>query len=162
MSTHQWILVLLTALLSASLALADPGDNGGSGPSAKAAPEYAQAVELIKQTRYAEAIALLQGYVARAPNDANAHNWLGYSYRKSGHLDAAFTHYDRALAIDPRHRGAHEYVGEAYLMTGNLAKAEEHLKALDRLCFLPCEEYADLKKSITAYKANGNKVVGTN
>jgi hypothetical protein len=37
-------------------------------------------------------------------------------------------------------------------MTGNLAKAEEHLAVLDKLCFLPCEEYRDLKAAIAAYK----------
>src|SRR3972149_10628655 len=30
-------------------------------------------------------------------------------------MDLAFKYYERALAINPRHRGAHEYVGEAYL-----------------------------------------------
>ena len=37
-------------------------------------------------------------------------------------------------------------------MVNNLAKAEEHLAALDRICLLPCEEYSDLKRAITAYK----------
>ena len=108
---------------------------------------------------YAEAIPLLQAYASRAPKDADAQNWLGYSYRKSGNLDAAFKHYGRALELDPKHRGAHEYVGEAYLLAGNLPKAQEHLKALDKLCWLPCEQHDDLAKAIAAYKANGNKVV---
>lgn len=37
-------------------------------------------------------------------------------------------------------------------MAKNLAKAEEHLAALDRLCLLPCEEYADLNAKIVGYK----------
>jgi len=37
-------------------------------------------------------------------------------------------------------------------MVGNLAKAEEQLKELDRLCFLGCEEYDDLKKAVAAYR----------
>jgi tetratricopeptide (TPR) repeat protein len=106
-------------------------------------------------------VPLLESYVARAPKDAYAENYLGFSYRKLGKLDAAFAHYDKALAIDPKHRGAHEYVGEAYLMTGNLDKAEEHLKVLDRLCWLPCSEYTDLKKAIASFKANGGKVAGS-
>lgn len=96
---------------------------------------------------------LLESYVARAPDDADAENYLGFSYRKLGNLDAAFRHYDKALALNPKHRGAHEYLGEAYLMTGNLAKAEEHLKILDALCFLPCDQYTMLKKAVAAYKA---------
>jgi hypothetical protein len=38
-------------------------------------------------------------------------------------------------------------------MVNNLAKAEEHLRALDRLCMLPCEEFTDLQEAIEAYKA---------
>jgi tetratricopeptide (TPR) repeat protein len=140
-------------------ALADGGggggsSGGGSSRSASADPDYNAAVGAIKAQNYAKAITLLQGYVARTPDDANGENWLAYAYRKSGQLDAAFEHYDKALKIDPRHLGAHEYVGEAYLMAGNLAKAEEHLKILDKLCLLPCEQYTDLKEAVAAYKVN--------
>ena len=72
--------------------------------------------------------------------------------RQSGDLQAAFSHYDRALQIDPSHRGAHEYAGEAWLIAGNPAKAEQHLKALDKLCFFPCEEYRDLKAEIARWR----------
>jgi len=152
-------LAFLAALLGASLAVADGGGSGGGADSASSDPDYAKALQLVEGGRYADAIPLLQTYASRAPKDADAQNWLGYSYRKSGNLDAAFKHYGRALELDPKHRGAHEYVGEAYLQAGNLPKAEEHLKALDKLCWLPCEQHGDLKKAIAAYKANGNKLV---
>ena len=90
--------------------------------------------------------------VATDPGNANAHNFLGYAYRKSGKLDLAFKHYEEALRLDPKHRGAHEYLGEAYLMVNNLAKAEEHLKVLDRLCLFGCEEYDDLKKAVAEFR----------
>ena len=124
-------------------------------------PEYAQAVQAIQLDQFEKAIPLLESYIARAPKDAYAENYLGFSYRKIGKLDEAFVHYDKALAIDPKHRGAHEYVGEAYLMAGNLMKAEEHLKVLDRLCWLPCGEYTMRKKAIASYKANGGRVAGS-
>ena len=38
-------------------------------------------------------------------------------------------------------------------MAGNLAKAEDHLRVLDRLCHSPCEERDDLRKAIDDYKA---------
>jgi len=44
-------------------------------------------------------------------------------------------------------------------MTGNLPAAEQRLGALDKACFLPCEEYSDLKRAVARYKANGNKYV---
>ena len=110
----------------------------------------------IEAKQYTKAITLLQSYLSRANNtDSYAENWIAYSYRKSGHLDEAFLHYDKALTIDPRHRGAHSYLGEAYLMAGNVPKAEEHLKILDKLCFFPCTEYTQLKKAVAYYKEHG-------
>jgi len=41
-------------------------------------------------------------------------NYLGFAYRRAGEMKQAFEHYERALKLNPRHRGAHEYVGEAY------------------------------------------------
>ena len=75
--------------------------------------------------------------LTQSSGDANAHNLLGFAYRKTGNLDAAFKHYSTALRLNPDHRGAHEYNGEAYLMVKDLAEAEEHLRVLDRLCKRP-------------------------
>jgi tetratricopeptide (TPR) repeat protein len=132
--------------------------------SRQADPQYAAAVAAIQAGRFGDGAALMKAYVDRdeaAANDADAQNWLGYAYRKSGDLDAAFLHYDKALAINPKHRGAHEYLGEAYLMTGNLARAEEHLKILDQLCWLPCTEYTQLKTAVADYKAAHPETVGS-
>jgi tetratricopeptide (TPR) repeat protein len=70
---------------------------------------------------------------------------LGYSYRNLKQYDLAFKHYQRAIELDPRHRGAHEYIGETYLLTGDLAGAEKHLAALKDICLLPCDELKDLR-----------------
>jgi cytochrome c-type biogenesis protein CcmH/NrfG len=94
----------------------------------------------------------MNGYVARYPNDADAWNELGHAYRKSGDLDSAFKDYAKALKIDPKHKNAHEYLGEAYLQAGDLTRAEAELRTLDALCFLPCEQYSDLKQEIRRYK----------
>ncbi len=150
-------LSLILCLSMAPTAWAAGGGGGGGGdeeaPRVKADPQYSQALELIKAHEYSKAIPLLNAYVARAGDSADAQNYLGYANRKAGNLSAAFTHYNKALVLNPRHRGVHEYIGEAYLMSGNLPKAEEHLKVLDGLCNLSCEEYRDLKSSIAAYKS---------
>jgi len=154
--------VLSIAAFAASPAFASGG--GGSTAVSTVDPQYTQGVAEIDAGHFTQAAALLESYVASDPahaQDANAQNWLGYAYRKSGNLDAAFLHYDKALAIDPRHRGAHEYMGEAYLMTGNLAQAEEHLKALDQLCFTPCKEYSQLKREVADWKAAHAATVGS-
>ena len=79
------------------------------------------------------AIRSLSSAALRDTRSADIENYLGYAYRQSGQLPLAFTHYQRALQLDPRHRGAHEYIGEVYLMANNLTKAEEHLAALQRI-----------------------------
>jgi hypothetical protein len=61
-------------------------------------------------------------------------------------------HYERAIDLDPRHRGAHEYIGETYLLVGDLAAAQRHLEALRGICLLGCEELTDLQEAIDRYK----------
>ncbi|HJV10067.1 MAG TPA: hypothetical protein VJ690_01050 [Burkholderiales bacterium] len=108
----------------------------------------------LKRQDWAGAAEALKGGLATDPNNAGYHNLYAYSLRKSANPDMnlVFKHYNEALRIDPKHRGAHEYIGEAYLMVGNVAKAKEHLSTLDKLCFFPCVEYTDLKKSIAEYE----------
>lgn len=100
------------------------------------------------------AAGILRDALQKAPSNADYHSLYAYSLRKgpSPDMSLVFKHYHEALRIDSRHRGAHEYIGEAHLMVGNLAKAKEHLGALDKLCFFPCEEYSDLKRAIAEYE----------
>ncbi len=147
--------VLFASTLMAALALSGPtaiAAGGGGSESIPAAPEdpdYAAGKRAVEAMNWQAALDAFNKVVAKNPGNANAHNYLGYTYRKSGHFDLAFKHYEEALRLNPRHRGAHEYMGEAYLMVNNLAKAEEHLKVLDKLCFFGCEQYSDLKKAMT-------------
>ena len=115
-------------------------------------PDYENGRKAIESRNWKLALDQFGRAVARDPGNADIHNYLGYAYRKSGNLDAAFRSYGEALRLDPGHKGAHEYLGEAYLTVNNLAKAEEHLAALDRICFFSCEEYRDLKKQIEEYR----------
>ncbi len=114
---------------------------------------YAQGVKAVDKKDWNLAVFHLYKAVAADPTNADAQNWLGYSYRKLKDLDSAFAAYGEALSIDPKHKGAHEYIGEAYLMTGNLAKAEEHLAALAELCPKGCEEREDLAEMVAEFKA---------
>jgi DNA-binding SARP family transcriptional activator len=72
-------------------------------------------------------------------------------------MDNSFKHYERALQLNPGHRDAHEYMGEAYLQVGRVEDAEVHLKALDKLCWLPCEQYTELKEKIATFKRTRTK-----
>ncbi|TAK66940.1 MAG: tetratricopeptide repeat protein [Betaproteobacteria bacterium] len=150
--------VLFALTLLAALALSGPaaiaaGDAGGGNvPAVPEDLDYAAGKRAVEAMDWQAALDAFNRAVAKNPGDANAHNYLGYTYRKSGKLDLAFKHYEEALRLDPRHRGAHEYMGEAYLMVNKLAKAEEHLKALDQICLFGCEEYNDLKKAVAEYR----------
>jgi tetratricopeptide (TPR) repeat protein len=94
------------------------------------------------------AISEFQAAVDEDATNADAHNLLAYSYRKSGNLPKAFEHYEIALRLNPNHRGAHEYRGEAFIMAGELAKAKADLAALEKICGKTCEEYKDLAEAI--------------
>ncbi len=126
----------------------------GDPPAETRDPVIEKAAAATKRQDWASAADVLKGGLATDPNNASYHNLYAYSLRKSANPDMnlVFKHYNEALRIDPKHRGAHEYIGEAYLMVGNLPKAKEHLSALDKLCFFPCVEYTDLKKSIAEYE----------
>ena len=148
------LLGLGLALLPAP-AIADPTDEAPGG--AQLDLDYAAGRVAIAARDWNAAIRSLSSAALRDTRNADIENYLGYAYRQSGQLPLAFTHYQRALQLDPRHRGAHEYIGEAYLMANNLTKAEEHLAALQRICLIPCEEYEDLKKAVADYRARAAK-----
>jgi Flp pilus assembly protein TadD len=156
MSTVQWIAVALIAVVWLAAwpgtGAADPAEDDATAVPLD--PDYATGKQAINAKEWSTAIKLLNSAALRDTRNADIHNYLGYAYRNAGQLDLAFRHYHRALQLNPRHRGAHEYVGEAYLLVHNLAKAEEHLAALQQICLIPCEEYADLQKKIVEYRGN--------
>jgi tetratricopeptide (TPR) repeat protein len=112
--------------------------------------DYTDGEKAVKAKNWNAAVEALSRAATRDDKNADIYNYLGYAERNRGNLSVAFKHYERALTLNPKHRGAHEYVGEAYLLAGNVAKAEEHLAALDKLCFFPCAEYRELKEKIVA------------
>jgi tetratricopeptide (TPR) repeat protein len=143
------IAMLGTARIAAS--------SGGGWSDTPRDPDVVKAEKAIKDKNWNTAVELLNTALARDKQNAGIYNMLGYAERNRGNLDAAFKYYEQALTLNPKHRGAHEYIGEAYLMVGNLPKAEEHLAALDKLCFFSCEEYRDLKAAIAEYKQKSAK-----
>ncbi len=129
------------------------GDAGSPAPPRVATnPDYETGKKAVESHDYKAALESFNRALAKEPDSADIHNYLGYSWRKSGNLDMAFKHYHEALKIDPKHKAAHEYIGEAYLMVNDLPRAERHLAQLDQICFFSCEEYRELKAAIEAYK----------
>lgn len=151
-------LLLSSALLLAGVpagAVDTPGSNP-SVPQPTVQDRLAKARQALARNDWSGAQRELSLAVRESPQNADAHNLLGYTYRKRATPDLAraYEHYNLALKIDPSHKGAHEYIGEAYLQEKKLADAERHLQALQQICGgTACEEYQDLAKAIEAYKA---------
>jgi len=145
-------------LLAFAIAVfAAPGDSRAEASEdtksaiAAARVDYERARKAIDRMDWKEAIAALESAAKRDPGDAEFQNLLGFAHRNAGNMEAAFRHYDRALALNPWHRGAHEYIGRAYLMADKPDKAIEHLKTLERLCGSGCRERDLLRRAIDEY-----------
>jgi Flp pilus assembly protein TadD len=145
--------VLLALLLAAAAgsASADPED---SDSDAARDPDVAAGKKALEAGDWNESAGRFSKAALRDPGNADLQNYLGYSYRHLRRHELAFKHYQRALEIDPRHKGAHEYIGEAYLEIGDLASAERHLAILKSLCPLSCEQLEDLQREVAAFRQN--------
>lgn len=140
-------IVCLLLVLFASTSFAFP-----SNPENNTNPKFKQAEDYINQKDYNKAIPLFNEVVKDDPQNADAYNYLGYSYRQMGKLDDALKYYQMALKIDPNHKGANAYLGELYLMKNDLPKAEENLSVIQKACPSGCVEYDTLKQAIDDYK----------
>lgn len=111
---------------------------------------YLQAVGLINEKRYDEALASLN----RARESFGPHpdvlTYQGYAWRRKGDLARAEAYYRQALAIAPEHRGATEYYGELKVERGDMAGAKRMLARLDRVCAFGCAEAEELRRWIDA------------
>ena len=123
-------------------------------PSTPAAnTDFRDGEKAAKDGQYKEAVALLTKVVQKEPDNADAHNYLGFSYRKLGEFDKAQGHYRTALQLKPDHKAALEYYGELFLQIKDLPRAEEQLARLERVCPSGCAERSELEKAVKAYKA---------
>jgi tetratricopeptide (TPR) repeat protein len=152
---HSVMVLLCCAALGWPLAAEAAGGGGGDemGTSVRNTdPDYRAGMDAVVRKDWQQVVERMDAYVKRKPDDANAWTELGHAHRLTGKMDMSLDAYDKALKIDPKHRGAHEYLGEAYLQMGDLPRAEQELKVLDKLCLFTCEEYRDLKAKIGDYR----------
>lgn len=137
---------LTRALEAGAAPSADPATTGWNFPSVEEGRvAYADAVGLINQERYDEALdALGRARAAVGPN-ADILNYMGFASRKVGRLDEALGFYRQALRLEPNHLGATEYLGELYLQMGDMERATNQLAQLDRLCTYGCAQREELQ-----------------
>lgn len=160
--------ILAAALLPAPAAAVFSGEMSPRPPSSDA--EYAAAVAAKDDEDWVEMVNNLLRVVDRRPWHDNAHNLLGYGYRKLGRYERALEHYETAIELNPRHRAAMEYMGVTYLHMGRIEDALEMRTALGRVCRTVtvtfsdgafgtgCEELALLESAIRLYRESGEVV----
>ena len=112
---------------------------------------FRDAKNLINQERFSDAYNLLASLAVKTKDEADRQNLLGFTARKHGNLENAAKHYNRALEINPSHKGALEYQGELFLMLGETEKAENNLRLLKSQCWLGCSELSKLEAAIANY-----------
>ncbi len=141
------------AVIAAMLAVVAGSAGAFTGGQPQADSPFDKAAKAVNAGDFSGAIPILRDVVAKDPDNADAYNYLGYSYRKLGQIDEAKAYYLQALEIDPEHKGANEYLGELYLELGDIAGAEARLEVLDDACGLfGCEEFDELEEKIEAYR----------
>ncbi len=121
---------------------ADSSDNSSS-----ATPGYAQIKSMVDAGDYIAALPELAALTEAEPQNADAWNLLGFTYRQLGNMDDSAGAYLTVLTINPDHLGALEYQGELFLQTGKPDLAKANLDRLKSLCGR-CEEADDLEVAI--------------
>jgi Tfp pilus assembly protein PilF len=109
---------------------------------------YLEAVGLINEHRYAQALVSLQHARAAFGAHPDILTYLGFANRKLGHYDLAESYYRQALAAEPKHKQATEYYGELLVERGNIAGAKVLLAKLDAMCTFGCFEADELRQWI--------------
>lgn len=127
---------------------------------------YGQGVAAFEAEDWERVVELMTAVVETRPWHDDAHTRLGFAWRKLGDYDRSLAAYDRALELNPHHRGALEYLGEAYLELDRPDDARRLLERLEVVCRrvagggedgawrADCEEWHDLAEAYEAYTAS--------
>ncbi|KFN42564.1 tetratricopeptide repeat protein [Arenimonas oryziterrae] len=111
---------------------------------------YLDAVALINQKRYEDAIVALNTSARVLGPHPDILTYLGFANRKLGRYELAESYYRQALDAAPGHLGATEYYGELMVERGDLAGARRMLAKLEHSCRFGCAQADELRRWITA------------
>jgi tetratricopeptide (TPR) repeat protein len=111
---------------------------------------YLQAVSLINEKRYQEAIDALERSRASFGAHPDVLTYLGFANRKLHRYDIAESYYLLALSAAPNHKGATEYYGELLVERGDMTGARRMLAKLDSICTYGCAEAEELRRWVDA------------
>ncbi len=137
---------LAFAGLLAAAAIGPPVRASDSNPVTPV-PDLSRVRAEIKAKQYDAALAELKVLVV-SYKTPDVYSLLGHAMWKTGDWRQGLDYYNKALAIDPSHRGALEYQGELYIELGQLDLAKQNLAKLKHACWFGCEEEDELKAAI--------------
>jgi tetratricopeptide (TPR) repeat protein len=128
-------------------ALNIPAARAADSTPVNASPDLSAVRVQIKAKQYAQALVRLKALAVSYPT-ADVFSLLGHALWKTGDPAQGMAYYNKALAMNPSHKGALEYQGELFVELGQIDKAKENLARLNKLCWFGCEEASDLKEAI--------------
>lgn len=146
---QRFSVILLALLVAGAAHAAGPRTKD---PETRSERDIARATEWIRDGKYERSVRVLKEVAERDPGNADAWNLLGYVHRKMGKLEESGGCYERALTINPDHKGALEYQGELFLMQNDTDAARANLERLKTLCPEGCEELSELEAAIAAHE----------
>ena len=148
--------MLLAALISPLAMAADSGGGGGgygggsSNGGGLTGLEMGQARRFLEREQYKAARMVLSEVVKADRRNADAWNLLGYSQRKLGNLKRSGKSYERALKLNPDHKGALEYQGQLFVTQNQLDLALENQRRLTKLCPQGCKQLNSLSQAMAS------------
>lgn len=142
----QVLSLAVACLLGGAAAIAPAARAADSAPTSPM-PDLTKVRAEIEAKQYDAALAELKPLAVKYQT-ADVFSLLGHALWKTGDATQGMAYYNKALAIDPSHKGALEYQGELYVQLGQIDKAKENLAKLKHVCWLGCEEEDDLKEAI--------------
>jgi len=150
------LLFPLFALILTLPVLAITSDDG-EPPARPGDSDYIAGLDAWEREDWSGVLENMAKVIARRPWDDDAHNLLGFAYRKVGNYDRSLQHYREALDLNPHHRGAMAYLGQTYLALGQATLALELLNRIAVECERvgagsACPAWQELKTAVDAYR----------
>ena len=146
--------IVVVIFFSSNIVLAAGKPETNDDSAIQTSSLFKKAVAKVNRGEYSGALVDLEKIVKDEPRNADAHNYIGFCYRKSGQLKDAQAAYNRVFAINSEHRGALEYQGELFLKLGDLESAKINLKKLIKICGKECKESSELERAISGFMAS--------